>query len=238
MVLKRFREQLVSDIFGGLDLLSAGFSHPVLTLRDPLGAVELTRKEGALKTISRTIRTTALAAGALLLPTAAGLRFAGGQILTKPTLIPIGLAIGGAAAVSPKVRKGIDIATDPSTLIRGGEIAGEVIESGKIPDISIQEGLITGGVIGAAAVLIPTIIGSGKKVKEKLTPLEKQQIQPTLPAQTQLEEIPTPIGAESVIPKVKPTEKPTTQPINIDIDIEAPAPTKNEIFINNIIQNI
>jgi len=235
MVVRRLLKQLGSDITGGLDLLSAGFSHPILTLRDPLGAVERTREEGATKTISRTLRTTALTAGALLLPTRAGLSFAGKQILARPAIVPIGLIAGGAAVISPKIRRGIDIGTDPSTFIAGGEILGGVVETGKAPDISVGEAAIAGGIVGAGAVIIPKIVERFRDKKEAPTELERQQVDPTL--SPILPEIPTPIGAAELPDAV---EK-AGQPINIDIDVKPEInvkPRKSEILINNIMQNI
>lgn len=234
--LKDVGKTLRSDVRGGLDLLSAGFSHPLLTFQDPLAAVERTRREGAVKTISRTVRTTALGVGALLLPTRAGISFVGKQVVQRPLLVTSGLVVGGAAAVSPRVRKGLDIATDPSTLITGGTIVGEAIE-GKAPDITVTEAALVGGLVGAGGIVAAKVIKEIKKRKEVPVVIIPKAIESQLEPKQLEEAVPTPIGAKTVVPKDKPMKE--VQPINIEVSPEINVrPRKSEIFINNIIQSI
>lgn len=105
---------------------------------------------------------------------------------------------------------------DPiSPFKKAGEKVRDVITSPAIP-------IIAAGV-GAAAVV------EGVRRLRDLAPTEiERQLQtptliPDLPAE------PTPIGAAQILV----TEK-EEQPINIDIDVKP----RNEVFINNIIQNI
>jgi len=166
-------------------------------------------------------------------------KFIGGQIARRPLLVPLGLGVGGAAAVSPTVRQGIDIATDPSTFITGGKIAGDVIE-GKPPDISLGEAVAIGGLVGAGALIIPKVFDFFKNGDDDPdvpdTILETQQIEPTLAPD--IPATPTPLGAEGIVLDEKEDEK---DEVNIDIDVKPEInvkPSKNEVFINNIVQSI
>lgn len=181
---------------GGLDLLSATFSHPLtatkgytqlLTGKKKKGAKTLygitkkTKNEGAVKTISRTVRTTALASAVLL----GGGTAVGRTILAKAVVpksigglakIPIVITGGTVLFKSKKARKVVDTFTDPTTAIRGGEIIAETIETGK-PGVSVKEavvggGLLAGAVVGGLAIvkgsqILPDLLPDKQLIKEK-----------------------------------------------------------------------
>lgn len=178
--------KLKKDIGGGLDVLSAVYSHPITTTKviaklpfqkekssqQLRAVVKKTKKEGAKKTILRTIRTTAVASAVVVGGgTSAGRTFVAKTLIPKTPkgLLKIPLAVTGLTvlATSRKARKSVDVATDPTTWVKGGEIIGETIETGK-PPLSPKEalltgGLLAGGVVGAVAVTkgldsLPSII--------------------------------------------------------------------------------
>lgn len=194
--LKKKVKSVGRDIGGGLDLLSATFSHPItaskgysalLTGKRKKGAKILygvtkkTKKEGAKKTIARTVRTTAVASALLLGGgTATGRTIVGKAVIPKSIggIAKIPLIITGTTilAKSKKARKVVDVATDPTTAIRGGEIIAETIETGK-PDVSVKEALVGGGLLAGAVVggigvvkgakMLPDILPKDKLISEK-----------------------------------------------------------------------
>jgi len=92
-----------------------------------------------------------------------------------------------------------------------------------VQDVGLTGRDVLAGVGGALAGL-----GIVEAIRGVRSVLEEQQQAPTLTPD--LPEVPTPIGAFPQV--VTPSQQ---QPINIDIDIK---PRKNEVLINNIIQNI
>lgn len=180
-----FFKKLGKSLGGGLDLLSATFSHPVTATKGYsqllvgkkkkgaetlYGVVKKTKKEGAKKTILRTVRTTAVASAVLL-----GAGTTAGRTIVSKALIPksiggiakIPLAVTGVTvlAKSKKARKTVDVATDPSTWVKGGEIIGETIETGK-PPVTIKQALVGGGLIAGAVVGGVAVAKGIKKIKE------------------------------------------------------------------------
>jgi len=226
---KKGFKQLGSDIAGGLDLLSAGFSHPIMTFKDPVGAVKKTRQEGAIKTIGRTIRTTALGVGAILLPTKTGLKTAGGFIAKKPIVATAGLVGLGAATTSSKARKTIDVITDPSTPFVAGQTIGKVAEGKRVDP---KKALATGGVIGGAAALVGGGLILKEKVKGKFKTLEAPSGLPTkdvvgsdipAPSKASLE---TPVSAPTKPSVAKKEAKPIKVSQNVDVRVRATGITK------------
>jgi len=234
---KKIAKGLKKDIAGGLDLLSAGFSHPIKTIKDPVSAVKQTKKEGAGKTIVRTATHTAMASGLLL----GGGTAVGRKAVTK-ALIPktakgavkatgVGLTAGGLLSASPKARKGVakvlkDPAKLPETAFTGGQIAGKVIEGKKTPDI--KKALTTGGLLGAGAVAGLGVVKGVKKVKSMLGSGQlpsKDVVGSNIP-QPNKQSLEMPIGAKS------PTEIPKEQLPQIDIDINLTNKQSNKRFIN------
>tara|TARA_Y100000310_G_C20676941_1_gene813637 strand:+ start:614 stop:1306 length:693 start_codon:yes stop_codon:yes gene_type:complete len=159
---------------------------------------------------------------------------AAGLTLAAPVVV-------GAAISAPSAVKAF---FDPTARFKLGQEIGAIIEAPKekIPeilertkDVLAKTPKVAAGAAGAAAVVAaaPVVVGKAKKFREERA-LQQQLSQPPLAAQTQLEAIPTPIGAKQPTPEATPTP---SQPIDIDIDISN-KPPKNEIFINNIIQSI
>jgi len=226
---KKIFKQAKSDIAGGLDLLSAGFSHPIMTIKDPVKAVKLTRKEGATKTIGRTIRTTALTAAALN-PAGAVRTLGRVGIKASPKLVLGGLTAAGIVSTSKKGRKALDIATNPATPFLAGQTIGKVVE-GK--PVSIEEGLTAGGLVGGAAAATGLIIGGGAILKgkgKKLIPsLPNKDVVGSAIPQPNKDIIESPVG---MVKPTTPTEKPLPKPPKIDIDIDIDNRTSNKKLIN------
>jgi len=226
VTLKSFSKKLKSDITGGLDLLSAGFSHPLLTIRDPLSAVKRTKQEGALQTSLRTVRNTAIVAA----PLVGAARTAILSAAASPKNLLLGTGLIGAAIASPKVRTGIDVATDPTTAFRAGKLVGGVVE-GKTPNISSKDALKTAGIVGAGAVIAGGVIAGTKKAKGAISAIPKLA--------PELKSMPSPqvIGGVPVEPQTtKKRETPTTK-ITVKPTFNI-SPPKTKILINNVIQSI
>jgi len=245
--LKRFGKKLKSDIAGGLDLLSAGFSHPIITTKALVGrdaaaikgVVAQTKKEGPLKTSLRTGRTTVLAAGTLL-----GGGTAVGRAIVSKAVIP--KTVGGAVKVatvgslgtlvlakSPTARKKalktVDFITDPTTQVEAADVISRVIEGEKV---SPKEALKTGGVIAGGVALLGAGVLGAKAVKGALPKgLPKPSALPTkdiagsgIPAPNK-DLITKPLGMTE-------PEKSLGASPAVDIDIEIVNKVGNKRFIN------
>lgn len=193
-----FFSSLKKSVAGGLDTLSAIYSHPKTTLTGiaklalpstrqegaeaVMGAIKKTKKEGAGKTIVRTVTHTAIASATLL-----GAGTVAGRAVVAKILIPTTVkgviktagvvALGaGALSTSQTVRS---VASDPAKIpelaFGGGQIVGKAIEGEALPDI--KQALITGGLVGAGVVAGVGVVAVGKKLLDKapsiITPREQ-----------------------------------------------------------------
>ena len=101
-----------------------------------------------------------------LLGGAAGLvpKTVGGKLL--------GITVGSAVLTSPKVAKIIEPTNIVQTAIKGGEIVGTTIETGK-PPVDVSTALKTGGLVAGGVVAGAGLVVAGKKIKEKIAELPK-----------------------------------------------------------------
>jgi hypothetical protein len=174
-----FFDNLGSAIGGGLDLLSATFSHPIkaaggyidLAINRPKGAEELnnlvlqTKSEGPTKTITNTVINTATASAILLSAGAAtgstGIVGTAGKAITtaiknKPILLaaPVVASFGANLITSsPKIQQQIK-KIDPATF---GSDIGNLIENPSLDaakQVAVNNPVLTAVTGGAAALAV------------------------------------------------------------------------------------
>lgn len=113
--------------------------------------------------IGTTLLSTAVAGATVL-----GGGTVAGRVIAKKGLIQAGkaiakkplIALGVAGLVTTKGGRAL-LKKIPETAFRGGQVAGKVL-GGEDPGLSIKEGLVTAGLIGAGAIV-------GKKLFDKAT---------------------------------------------------------------------
>ena len=171
----RASKQLVSDLGGGLDLLSAGFQRPLQTVSGLITfqpervkqVVAETKARPLKKQITSTLITTGLATATLL---------SGGAItkLIPKTILGKSLAVAGAGAVitSPTIAKVVEPTANVERLFTAGKVAGGIIEGKEKPQ-DVGTALKTGGLVGGGLIIGAGAILGGQALIEKgksLTP--------------------------------------------------------------------
>ena len=234
----KFFKQFGSDIKGGLDLLTTGFTKPVQTFGRVFGKgkllplVQETRKEKPATLIKKTLVSSAVGTATLL----------GGWALLIPKTIGgvlIGTGIAGGVLASPKVAEFVEPTGLLEKAFRGGEIAGEVFETGKAP-VGITEALKTGGLVGAGAVIGAGLVVGAEKVLEKAPTLTtaKEQFIPSKPIGIKGETAITP-QTTTITTGKKPTRRRTAkktpsvrQSVRVNISNKAIGLKINKRYIN------
>lgn len=164
---KKAGKQLVSDVAGGLDLLSTAFQKPLVTAstlisspKDIPKLVKETTSRPLKKQITSTLITTALASATILTAGKIGLP------KTVPGIIKtavIGTTITGAVVTSPKVAGILEPTANVERAFGAGEIIGKVAE-GKDTGLTMGGALKTGGLIGAGVIGAVAIVKGTEKL--------------------------------------------------------------------------